>query len=316
MSIEKEATPPKQHSETEPSSQSHARYDDSGPRPNLVPSHVPPRPNVDVRPFPPAGLKHRAVREQWSSAHLKVAEGRYRLQPYVLRAYAEAQLACERWDAQQGGKKPSGDLRYPVPRNRLQQIVAKMTEEQELSIRRSEDMIDAIASGDIVGVEMLRVNVGRRGSIVCPMFTRQSELDRKAALEQAKANRTPEEIEAEDAQRDEMIERLIADLPEAESVLETPNLPDLPLGRPPTRAEIAAFSNAVERHVNYVEKGRKIEAQRQKDAEVKVRTAARKAAEEADPQGAAEAKLAIKQQKAADRQRRWRERQKAAKDKL
>ncbi|RYE61259.1 MAG: hypothetical protein EOP20_00105 [Hyphomicrobiales bacterium] len=257
------------------------------------------------------------------------------LEPKVLRAYAEARLAGERWDAEQGGRKPSGDLRYPVPRNRLEQITQEMISKQEAIRARAERTVHAVQTGDVVGVKVFEgFDVPHQGTddedegdlehdaeehvasnSNCPRFVTlilQSELDHKAALQRAKANRTPEEIEAEEVEWERMIDEMAANLPPETPETEPPNLPDWPNDREPTNSELWALNNAIRKHVDYLEVGRKIEAQRQHDAAIKVRTKAKREAEQADPDGAAAAKKAAKLANAADRQRRWRERQKAA----
>ena len=294
----------------------HARLSGKGPetvrtvtrpsRPSLIPTSLPlRRPQGEVPPFPPAGLDDPDVRDEWSMAHQNAAEARFQLQPQVLRAYAEAQLAWERWVATEKGRKPSGDLRHPVPRDRLEQITAEMRDRHERSIMRAEKTIGAIASGDVVGVE--HIDMG--GDEAAPILVLQSELDRKAAAQRARANRTPAEIEAAEAAWDEMVERMIAELPPPEPEREIPNLPDLPSDREPTAGELAAFSNAIRKHLAYEERGDQIEAKRKKDAATKARTNARRVAEQADPDGTAAGKQAVKLAKAADRQRRWRDRQ-------
>lgn len=142
----------------------------------------------------------------------------------------------------------------------------------------------------------------------------QSDLDRTAAAQRAKASRTAEEIEAEDAAWDRMIEEMIADLPPEKPEVEIPNLPDLPIDREPTEAELWALSNAIRKHMDYLKKGEQIEAKRQRDAETKIRTRVKREAEQADPEGAAAARRVSKQSQTAERQRRWRQRQKAPKD--
>lgn len=291
-----------------------ARQKNFGP-PSPIPTNLPQRPSVDQPPFPAAGLDHPAVRGEWASAHRTLAEARYRLQPAVLRAYAETQVARDKWESQQRGRKPSGDLRHPVPRDRLERIVAEMTLKHEREIARAESTIHAIETGDVVGVRFFGLG-GDADEGDVPMLVLQSALDRKAAEQYARANRTPEQIEADEAKWDEMVEELLADLPpsEPESEQEIPNLPSLPTDRQPTRSEIAAFSSAIRQHLNYLERGEQIQAKRKKDAATKVRTRARLEAERANPERAAEAKAAVKLRKAAERQRRWRERKKADKD--
>lgn len=102
------------------------------------PTSIPPnlaqrRPDPNVPPFPAAGLDDPDVREAWDAAYRDAAEARFLLQPVILKAYAEAQLACEKWDAEERGRKPSGDLRHPVPRNRLVRITAELTAKRRAS---------------------------------------------------------------------------------------------------------------------------------------------------------------------------------------
>lgn len=300
-------------------------------RPWPIPSDLPQRrPEVVVSPFPAAALDDPDVREEWAMAHRNAAEARFLMQPAVIKAYAEAQLACEKWDAKERGRKPSGDLRHPVPRNRLDRIVAELTDKQATAVARAERTIHAIESGDVVGVEVdegfqllqeYRVAVdGKRcrdrdySGLRVVTLVLQSELDRKAALQRAKDNRTPEQVEAENVAWERMIEDMVANLPPDSPALEVPNLPELPTHREPTEGELWAVSNAIRKHTRYLERGAQIEAQRLKDAETKVHNRAKREAEKADPEGTAAAKQAAKLSKSAERQRRWRERQKAAKN--
>ena len=239
------------------------------------------------------------------------------LEPKVLRAYAEAQLACERWDAcELGGRKPSGDLRRPVPRDRLLQITKEMKERHSKRLSRAVAAINDIESGDVVGAEMLDLGVGPyEDEISIPMLIRRSSLERK----QAKANRSPEEVAAAEAVWDELVESMIAELPdddqEGVQPPEISTLPDLPADREPSEAELQAYVSAIDKHVRYEIRGEQIEAKRQRDARTKAQTEARRAAELADPEGTAAAKDAVRRAKAADRQRRWRERKKATRGK-
>ena len=294
--------------------------------PPVIPQNLPKRrPPFQAPAFPEAGLDDDAVRSEWTTAHATAHEAHFLLDPEVLRAYANARLAREKWEAQQRGSKPSGDLRHPVPRNRLQKIVEEMTAQHGQAIARAEKVIAAIAGGDVARVEYFDMmgekdssdRVARRwrhGGINVPILIFQSDLDRRAAAEEARASRSAEEIEAEEQAWDEMIALALADTTDHLAELEVPDLPDWPTDRDPTRAEVAALSHAVLRHVRYVERGRQIEAQRQRDADIKARTAARRAAALADPEGAAAAKKVVQLEKAAERQRRWRERRKVAKD--
>lgn len=307
-------------------------------RPWPLPQGLPARPaSSGTPPYPEAGLEDSDVREAWATAHREIENARYMLEAKVLRAYAEAQLACEKWDSEQGGRKPSGDLRYPVPRNRLARIKQEMATKHETTLSRAEATVRAIETGDVVGV---KVHEGfglpsfgpedpdedgldhdldswnAHSHDPGPRFVTlilQSELDRRAALQRAKDNRTTEEIEAEEAEWERMIDEMVANLPPEVPDPEPPNLPDWPADREPTRQELWALSNALAKHADYLAVGRKIEAQRQRDAETRIRTQAKREAEEADPVGTAAAKKAAKLSSAAERQRRWRERQKTSK---
>jgi len=283
-------------------------------RPSSTPANLPlRRESVEVPPLPPAGLDHPEVRVEWERAHCAAVEARFRLQPSVLRAYADAQLACERWDSEQRGRKPSGDLRHPVPRNRLQQITEEMTLQNKLSLARAEGVIRSIETGDVVGVEYFDADK-QRPWIRVPMLVLQSTLDREAERQHSRANRSAKDTAADEAKWDEMVEELLAELPEKKPELVIPNLPELPTDREPTASEVAALDYAIRKHLRYVERGEQIEAKRKKDAATKVRTAAKREAEQANPEGTAAAKKAVHLNKAAERQRRWRERKNIDKD--
>lgn len=291
-----------------------------------IPQHLPQRrPVFEAPSFPEAGLDEDAVRSEWVAAHSTAHEARFLLQPDVLKAYAEAKLTREKWEAEQRGRKPSGDLRHPVPRDRLMRIMQEMTAQHGIAQERALRTIEAIATGDVVRVEYLDLmgerdssdrvaGRWRHGGTCVPILILQSDLDNEAALRDAKANRSPEQIEADDRAWEEMLSRALSHAPEDQAEPEVPDLPEWPTDRDPTKAEVAALSNAVLRHVRYLERGRQIEAQRERDAEVKSRTAARRAVELADPVGTAAAKKATQLAKAAERQQRWRQRQKAGKD--
>lgn len=273
----------------------------SSVRPWPFPSSLPMRrPDLEVPPFPAAGLDDPHVRKEWDAAHRAAAEARFLIQPTILKAYADAQLACEKWDAVQRGRKPSGDLRHPVPRDRLRRIMAEMTDRHQTTIARSERTLRAIETGDVVGVSVDGGFTSRDDGLGIaddyePLFVTlilQSDLDRKAAAQRARYNRTPEEVAAEGEAWDRMVEEMISNLPPEEPEVEIPNLPDLPTDREPTAGEIWALSNAVGRHMAYLKKGEQIEAKRKKDAQTKLRTSARRTAELADPIGTATAKEA------------------------
>jgi len=283
-------------------------------RPSPIPTSLPlPRASVEVPPFPPAALDHPEVRAEWERAHRAAAEARFLLQPPVLKAYTEAKLACERWDSKQRGRKPSGDLRYPVPRERLDQIRREMTLGHESMLARAEGSIRSIATGDVVGVEYFGADE-ESPWIQIPVLVLQSDLDREAQRKRSTASRTPEQVAEEEANWDEMVEELMADLPEREPELVFPNLPELPADREPTACEAAAWVSAISKHLRYVERGEQIEAKRRNDAAKKVRTAAKREAERKNPESTAAAKKAVQRSKAAERQRRWRERKKTGKD--
>ncbi|RZZ85028.1 hypothetical protein [Pseudoxanthomonas winnipegensis] len=90
-------------------------------------------------------------------------------------------------------------------------------------------------------------------------------------------------------------------------------LPDLPLDREPTNSEASDFYWAVVAQVDYQIVGEEIEAKKRQDAEIKLRTQAKRAAEMANPEAAAPEKKEVAAKKAADRQRRFRERKKTQK---
>jgi len=276
-------------------------------RPSLIPGHISrDLPRTEVPPFPEGALDDPDVREEWARAHQDSTEAHFMLEPKVLRAYAEAQLAAERWDAQQGPRKPSGDLKHPVPRDRLNSITREMKGRHKRTIARSGRIANAISSGDVARVEPCEDFGPRFVTLVL-----KSDLERREAEKAAKANRTPEQVAMEEDAWDELIDGMLAELPPEKPELEIPSLPELPTDRDPTAAEMRSFVNAVRRHIDYVEVGEKIEAKRKADAATKLRTKARLDAEKADPVGTETAKKEQSLSKAADRQRRWRERQKA-----
>src|SRR5690606_21767136 len=150
-----------------------------------------------------------------------------------------------------------------VARDRLKQITKEMTVRHEKVVLRAEATIWAIASGDVVGVETSRFSSGQDSEeIVVPVLVLQSELDRRAAEQHAKANRTPEQVEAEGAEWGAMLELLLAGLSPEGPDLEIRNLPGLRVGREPTSAELWMYGNALSKHLRYWEKGEQIEAQR------------------------------------------------------
>jgi hypothetical protein len=188
----------------------------------------------------------------------------------------------------------------------------------EREIARAASTIHSIETGDVVGVEYFDpFNDGGEGSYEgegIPILILQSELDRKVSKKRARANRTPGEIEADDAEWEEMVAEMMAELPPEEPELLIPNIPELPTNREPSTSEVAALSYAIEKHLRYLKVAGQIEAKRERDAATKVRTAARRQAEQANPEGTAKAKKAVMRSKAADRQRRFRDRKKNRKD--
>jgi hypothetical protein len=146
------------------------------------------------------------------------------------------------------------------------------------------------------------------------MLVLQSDLDRETQRKRSTASRTPEQIAEDEADWDEMVDELLKDAPDKEPELVFPNLPELPSGREPTASEVAAFVSAISKHLRYVERGEQIEAKRKIDTLRKIRTAAKRAAERENPEGTAAAKKEVQRNKAAERQRRWRERKKTGKN--
>lgn len=296
------------------------------PRPSLIPALPISRPSVDIPSYPEGALDDPDVRDEWEKAHRDAAEARFQLLPVVLRTHAENQLAIERWDARQRGRKPSGDLRHPVRRDRLEKILMEMSARHYGAISRSLRTIEAIASGDVIGVEVhdtlspplkndrrsrkeqrKKMNYGGYRFVTLVL---RSELDREAA----RLVRTPEQIAIRAAEWEQVVQEMLANLPPDEPEQEIPNLPDLPVDRLPTRGEVRAFSQAVKRHLDYVDRGKRIQAKADRDAQIKVRTQATREAAQADPEASEAMRQATKLKKAADRQRRLRERRKAAKD--
>lgn len=282
-------------------------------RPSPIPAHIPPAPRTITTPeYPQVGLDHPEARKVWESAHLSLAKARYMLEPKVLRAYSEAQHQVEKWEALQRGRKPSGDLRHPVPRNRLSAIAKEMISEHEKAVEYANRNITAISTGDVAYVKIEKLpGCKNRPGPTFPLLVLQSDLDRRAAELTARENLTDEQRELEDDKWEQLITELLAKLTPEGPELVPPYLADLPLDRPLTDKEVKDFGTAVQIHVDYVETGRKIEAKRQADARTKVRTQQRLEAEKADPEGTAAAKKELARQKTADRQRRYRERQKS-----
>lgn len=278
-------------------------------RPWPIPTHIPPAPrNVLCPDYPELGLDHPDARDIWEEAHLDLAKAQYMLEPKILRAYSENQLEIERWEARQLGRKPSGDLRHPVPRNRLSAIVKEIRSQQEKAIHSANRKITAISTGDVayVSIEKLPGTRNRSGSTF-PFLVLQSDLDQRAA----RKNMTDEQRDLERAKWEQIVDELVAELTPQVPEPAPPYLPDLPLDRTPTDKEVSDFVTAVHTHIDYLEKGQKIDDKKQEDARTKIRTQQRLEAEKADPEGTAAAKKELARQKAADRQRRYRERQKS-----
>jgi len=259
-----------------------------GPRPaTSSPSQV-----HQKRPaYPASGLDHPDVRAAWFEAHDRLRLYRAFLEPEALRRAAESSLRQARMQAETRGRKPSGDLRHPVPRDFQQMHITKSRSDYEAAVARSLQTIQDIETGQVVGVKVWDDGGGdhhierddNRHILNTPFrfvtLTTVRDMEREGARVQALADRTPEQIEAEEA------------------AIEASNaafLAELEAGPKPTGNPF------------YDRTAGLIKAKAAKDTATKERTAARKRAEAMDPEGTLNAKQERARKQAANRKQKER----------
>ncbi len=281
--------------------------------PGPGPRNLPPMTPAVTPEFPPLGLDHPKVHEEWESAHLTAHRALYNLQPAIIDAWAEHALQVARYEAFQSGRKGGkGDFRKSVPRNLLETTRAEQKDRHGATLARAQAMIERIASGDAevvegpaysgthhtqrMGPEDARIDWSRTelhddGLRVRSRRQREEQEARLAA----RAARTPEEKEAE---YEAMVASALAQpLPREPKVdltnlFELPDNPDDLRGR--ALCEMVAYIGVA------VKKGEKEAA----EARTKERTAQRRAAEAADPEAAKAAREATARTKAREREAR------------
>lgn len=270
--------------------------------------------DAECPPYPLAGYPHDAARAEWSEAHAAIAKAEYCLDPKRIASTVAALHKYAQCQAEGRGRKPSGDLRHPVPRDYVETTTADQRARHEADRDRALATVRAIENGDVVDVRCsFAPDRGTQdfydegGQLV---HNWQSEAE--AALDELFAK--PRLIlrgEDEEAQRRMAESRRISDeeMAKIENMDEaqitkylqdcgvTPRPPVLYWGEAPqtTTEYIAAL--------RYLGKAKKIAAKAAKDAATKARTAARRAAEERDPVRTAAAKAAKARAKAKGRQK-------------
>lgn len=188
------------------------------PRPEYPgpgPRNLPPMTAAVIPEFPPLGLDHPKVHEEWESAHLTAHRALYSLQPAIIDAWAEHALQVARYEAFQSGRKGgTGDFRKSVPRNLLETTRAEQKDRHGATLARAQAMIEWIASGDAEVVEGPAYSGSHHTQRMGPEDARidwsRTELhddglrvrsrrqrEEQEARAAARAARTPEEKEAE-----------------------------------------------------------------------------------------------------------------------
>ncbi|MGH6979432.1 MAG: hypothetical protein ACRED4_09105, partial [Brevundimonas sp.] len=252
--------------------------------------------------------------EEWRDAHAAIAEAEYRLDPQRIASLVAALHGHAQAQAKGRGRKPSGDLRHPVPRDYVESTTAAQRALYEASRDRALATVRAIENGDVVDVRYSLTpqnhttsSYEAEGRLV---HNRNAETD--AALdelfsrprlilrgEEEEAERRQTESRRFFAEEMAKIENM-DDAQVTEYLREcgvTPEQPVLYRGKTPETMEEYTAG------LRYREKGKKIAAKAAKDQAIKARTAARRAAEEADPVSAATSKAAKASEKANDRQK-------------
>ncbi len=286
------------------------------PYPGLCPKNLQPQNPPPCPPFPALGLDHPAVRREWEDAHRFAEMDRYMLRPEVLNAWAEHYLQAARYDAQQRGRKDSGDNRRSVARDFLQDTRAELRARHEGSLRRHLEMIQTIASGDAevhqgeaiegshhvyrIGEDDARIDWNRTewgtdGIEVRSRSKREREEADRAARKAERAAMTPEE----DAARfDAWVAEVMAEpilRPEEPDLSGMFDMPDDPDDWSP---------QLIDSMIAYVGKATDIAQKKFERQMTKVRTAQRKEADAADPEAAKAAKLDKARSKGKDREAR------------
>lgn len=107
---------------------------------------------AECPPYPSAGYPHDAAREEWRNAHAAIAEAEYGLDPQRIATTVAALHKYDQACADGRGRKPSGDLRHPVPRDYIETTTAAWRARYEARRDRALATIRAIENGDVVGV--------------------------------------------------------------------------------------------------------------------------------------------------------------------
>lgn len=270
--------------------------------------------DAECPPYPSAGYPHEAAREEWRNAHAAIAEAEYRLDPQRIASCVAALQKYDQACAQGRGRKPSGDLRHPVPRDYVETTTVALRTKYMASRDRALATVRAIENGDVVSVRYcfpLQRRTTSSYDAEGPMV-HDGNAEAEAALDEV-FNR-PRLIlrgEDEDAERrkaetrrfyaEEMAKIENMDDAQFTEYLRdcgaTPEPPVLYRGKAPETME--EYTAAL----RYRDKGKKIAAKAAKDEATKARTAARRAAEEADAVSTAAAKAAKATAKSNDRQK-------------
>lgn len=282
--------------------------------PGLAPRNLPLQDRALVPALPPQALDHPKVREEWIASHEAAHRARYMLRPDILEAWANFDLQTARWEAHQAGRKASGDLRQPVPRDFLKNAKETLQARYTSSLESALSMIETIASGDAevfqgpsyggshhlvrMSEDDLRIDwsLTELENDGLQVVSRKRREEREAATA-ARSARTPEEREAD---FDALMEKMLAQ-PMPQRV--EPNLTGLfPLPDNPDELE----GNVLEAMVGYIAVAVNMAETQHAKALTKIRTAKRKEAEAADPEGTKAAKATTARMKGNDRIKRHR----------
>ncbi len=273
--------------------------------------------HVECPPYPAAGYPHDFAREEWRNAHAAIAEAEYWLDPQRLASSVASLHKYAQMMAEGRGRKPSGDLRHPVPRDYIESTTEAQRAQYEAKRDGALKIVRAIENGDVVDVRGSFSSRHGTSSFYddSGQMVHDLEAEAEAALDELFSR--PRlvmrgEDEADAVRKAETLRVIAEEMARIENMDDaqvteylreygvTESKPVLYHGeKPETLEEYTAA-------LRYRDKGRKIEAKAAKDAATKVRTAARRAAEEADPVGTKAAKLDKARSKAKDRQQRFR----------
>lgn len=270
--------------------------------------------DAECPPYPLAGFPHDAARAAWREVHAAIARAKYCLDPQRIASTVATLHKYAQTEAEGRGRKPSGDLRHPVPRDYVETTTAAERARYEADRDRALGTLRALENGDVVDVRgSLAPSRGTAdfydaGGQLAPNWQSEAE----AALDELFGNPRlilrggAEEAERRTAESRRFVDEEMAKIESMDDTQFTRYLQDCGVTPEPPALYLGEVPQTMEEYVaalRYREKAKKIAAKAAKDAATKARTADRRAAEERDPVNTAAAKAAKARAKANDRQK-------------